>query len=97
MKRATSKRRVRSGASSKPGNRNKRRADPAKKAGITKRLRAVLARFAPVELAKICGVTRQAVCQWKDFPGEYALAVEKASAGELKKEDLAPRFYPRPA
>lgn len=59
-------------------------------------LEAVLKRFSASELARICGVSRQAVSGWTAFPSEHALAVEKASGGELTKEFLAPNFYPRP-
>lgn len=64
---------------------------------ISARLKRVLAMFPHPELAKICGVTRQGVHQWADFPAKHALAVEKASGGKLTKEYLAPNFYPRPA
>jgi DNA-binding XRE family transcriptional regulator len=69
-------------------------------AALTPRLRKVLERFSQPKLAKICGVTRQAVNLWLergDIPPQHALAIEKASAGELTKEFLAPSFYPRPA
>lgn len=66
-------------------------------AAVTPRLRKVLAMFPQPELARICGVKRQAVQQWRDVPPQHALAIEKASGGELTKEWLAPDFYPRPA
>lgn len=66
-------------------------------AGLTVRLRKVLTLFPQPELARICRVKRQAVQQWRDVPPQHALAIEKASAGALTKEYLAPDFYPRPA
>jgi len=73
----------------------RRRAEPEAKKSA--RLRAVLKRFTLPELAKICGVARQAVYTWRDVPAAHALAIETASKGELTKEFLAPDFYPRPA
>jgi DNA-binding transcriptional regulator YdaS (Cro superfamily) len=67
--------------------------EPVKKSA---KLRAVLKRFPAAELAGICGVARQAVYKWRDVPPAHALAIEKASAGVLTKEYLAPDFYPRP-
>lgn len=64
---------------------------------IKPRLQRIFATFSIAELAKICGVRRQAVEQWEDLPAHHALAVEKASGGKFSKEWLAPSFYPRPA
>lgn len=64
---------------------------------ITARLKKILAVFPHPELARICGVARQAVHQWRDLPPQHALAVEKASDGKFSREWLAPSFYPRPA
>jgi len=77
--------------------RSSRTRPKAKKPRRSARLRKVLALFPQPELARICGVKRQAVQQWADLPPQHALAVEKASGGELTKEFLAPNFYPRPA
>jgi Bacterial toxin YdaS len=87
-KNAPSRRRP-TGAGPKPGRR--------RTAGQSPRLRKVLALLPQPELAKVCGVKRQAIQQWRDVPPQHALAIEKATGGKLTKEFLAPSFYPRPA
>ena len=74
---------------------SRRRSVAQHKRKMTPRLKKALALFGQPGLAKICGVTRQGVQQWTDLPAKHALAVEKASAGKLTKEYLAPDFYPR--
>jgi hypothetical protein len=78
--------------------RRPRKAKPATKpARPTKRLAAVIKLFPRPRLAELCGISLQAVHQWRDVPPRFALTLEKASEGKLTREFLAPRFYPSPA
>lgn len=42
------------------------------------------------EMARYAGVTRQAVAQWKQVPAEYCPAIERATSGRVRCEDLRP-------
>lgn len=88
MKRKTPKPTRANGRGPKP-------APPSKKPSA--RLTAVLKLYTRPELAKVLGVSKQTVHQWHDVPARHALAIEQATGGKLKKEYLAPRFYPRTA
>lgn len=50
------------------------------------------------ELARICGVSQNAVWKWiqstKQLPAEHVIAVEKATG--VSRHDLRPDIYPRP-
>jgi hypothetical protein len=46
------------------------------------------------ELAAVCGISLQAVHQWREIPPMHALAVETATAGKVPKEKIAPKLYP---
>lgn len=45
------------------------------------------------KLARIAGVTAQAVGKWTTVPALRAIAVEKATG--ISRHDLAPKYYPR--
>lgn len=70
---------------------------PTTKRKPTKRLRAVLELYSKPDLARLLGVTNSAVHKWHDIPARFAVRLEKATGGKLKREFLAPDFYPRPA
>lgn len=49
------------------------------------------------ELAKLCGVTQQAVSLWVNtrVPVERVLTIERATNGLVTRYDLRPDIYPR--
>ena len=52
------------------------------------------------ELARILGVTPQAVQQWVAAgvaPPKRAIGIENATGGKVTRHDLAPEFYPHEA
>lgn len=40
-----------------------------------------------------CTITKQAIHQWREVPVERVLAVERATGGQVKKEQLRPDIY----
>jgi DNA-binding transcriptional regulator YdaS (Cro superfamily) len=47
------------------------------------------------ELGRRIGVTVQAIGQWKVAPAKRALAIERATEGQVPKEQLCPDMYPQ--
>ena len=45
-------------------------------------------------VGRICGVTSQAVSQWKAVPVHYCLAIEQATGGAVSRSDLRPDVWP---
>lgn len=45
-------------------------------------------------LARLLGITREAVTQWKKCPAHQVLAIEKACGGKVSRADLRPDLYP---
>ena len=56
--------------------------------------RAIGAAGGTKELARRIGITPQAVSQWKRCPAQRAIDVERATGGEVRRQDLRPDFYP---
>lgn len=48
------------------------------------------------ELARLVGVTPQAVSQWKKAPPNRAIAIEKAVHGEITRYQLRPDVFGEP-
>lgn len=51
----------------------------------------------PTDLARLVGVTPQALSQWKRVPPMRVLQVEAATGGRVTRHELRPDIYPRPA
>jgi TorA maturation chaperone TorD len=53
------------------------------------------------QLARLLGVKQANVWHWlkraEHVPGEYVLAIEKATGGQVSRRDLRPDLYPEPA
>jgi DNA-binding transcriptional regulator YdaS (Cro superfamily) len=47
------------------------------------------------ELSRRIGVTIQAISQWKVAPPKRALEIERATDGQVTKEQLCPTMYPQ--
>lgn len=47
-------------------------------------------------VALACGVTKQAVQQWKRCPADHVLTLVKLTRGKVKRHELRPDLYPRP-
>ena len=47
-------------------------------------------------LARLLGVTRQAIAQWDRVPPVHAMAIEKATKGAVRCHELRPDIFPRP-
>ncbi len=45
-------------------------------------------------LAKLVGITRQAISQWDKVPADRVLAVERATGGQVTRSELRPDLYP---
>lgn len=48
----------------------------------------------PAAVGRICGVTSQAVSQWKTVPVHHCQAIERATAGAVSRTDLRPDVWP---
>ena len=48
----------------------------------------------PLAVSRVCGITRQAVCQWHQIPGRFVLAL--AEGGRLTPHEMRPDRYPHP-
>lgn len=59
--------------------------------------RAILSVGGASTLAKLVGVTPQALWQWRRVPAARVLAVEAATRGLVTRHELRPDFYPPPA
>jgi DNA-binding transcriptional regulator YdaS (Cro superfamily) len=59
-------------------------------------LRAIRLCSTQKKLAKICGVTQQAVNDWlkRGIPAHRALTVERAVSGAVTRHELRPDIYP---
>ena len=44
-------------------------------------------------LARVCGVSRQAVHSWKSIPAEHCIAIEAATNGRLTRYALRPDVF----
>lgn len=44
-------------------------------------------------LAKVCGVTREAVRKWRQIPAEHCIAIEKATGGQVTRYGLRPDVF----
>jgi DNA-binding transcriptional regulator YdaS (Cro superfamily) len=55
--------------------------------------RAITMAGGPAALARVIGVTAQAVSKWKKCPPRRAVAVEKATGGVVKRERLCPQVF----
>lgn len=44
-------------------------------------------------IAKACGITEQAVCQWERVPAEHVIRVEDVSG--VPRHELRPDLYPK--
>lgn len=47
------------------------------------------------ELSRRIGLTVQAISQWKVAPPKRALAIEKATEGQVTRFELCPEMYPQ--
>ncbi|WP_093820201.1 transcriptional regulator [Stenotrophomonas indicatrix] len=45
----------------------------------------------PAHIGRVCGVSSQAVSQWKRVPAEYVLAIEEATG--VSRHDLRPDVF----
>ena len=61
--------------------------------------RAIKHAGGPSELAKVLGITPQAVSRWSkanQIPAKWVLALEALIEGEVKRYELRPDLYPTP-
>lgn len=65
----------------------------AERRGMEKALdRAIEAAKSRAQIARIAGITRQAVQQWAICPPEFVLAIERET--QVSRHDLRPDIYP---
>jgi DNA-binding transcriptional regulator YdaS (Cro superfamily) len=48
----------------------------------------------PAAVARACGITSQAVSQWKRVPPQHCIAIERATSGAIARSDLRPDIWP---
>jgi DNA-binding transcriptional regulator YdaS (Cro superfamily) len=46
-------------------------------------------------LAKILKIQRQAIYQWARVPADHVIAIERATAGKVTRQELRPDLYPQ--
>lgn len=46
-----------------------------------------------VQLAAICGVTRQAAQQWKQIPQKHLLAIQQQTGGKITAQQMRPDVF----
>jgi DNA-binding transcriptional regulator YdaS (Cro superfamily) len=56
---------------------------------------AIVAAGGTARLAATIGVSSQAISQWDRVPVERVLQVERATNGQVSRQDLRPDIYPR--
>ena len=58
--------------------------------------RAIEVAGGPAAASRACGVTRQAVSQWKVVPPEHVIALSSAGGYQVTPHRLRPDIYPNP-
>jgi DNA-binding transcriptional regulator YdaS (Cro superfamily) len=48
----------------------------------------------PAAVARVCGITSQAVSQWRRVPPQHCIAIERATSGAVTRSELRPDLWP---
>ena len=46
-------------------------------------------------VAKVCGITKQAVCKWTQIPVDHVQLLVKKCGGQMSAHEMRPDIYPK--